>query len=409
MGFILGPRASYLEPVFLGKTMPNFFAVCAPGLEPFTARELIELGLRNTGSLSASAGESARLDEGEGEGGVEFRGSLADLYRANLHLRTASRVWLQLGSFFADTFSDLGRRAKRLAWEDYLKPGLPVALRVSCHRSKLFHSGAVAERIIGSIGARLGEIPPTGKLKEDAEGDSPQLITLRLVENRCTVSLDSSGALLHRRGYRLATAKAPLRETLASGMLLASGWDLTSPLLDPFCGAGTIPIEAALMARRIAPGLHRRFAFMDWPTFEEGVWEKQRSDAQAVRVKSMPRIIASDRDAGAIQAARANAERAGVADGIDFFCRALSAVNPPQGFGWVVTNPPYGVRLGTQEDLPRLYTRFGRVLRMKCPGWRVTMLCNSTRLLNATGLRFDLGISTRNGGVKVRLARARVE
>ena len=387
--------------------MPNFFAVCAPGLEPFTARELVDLGLRIAGSLPASSGESAVMDEGEGEGGVEFRGSFADLYRANLHLRTASRVWLQLGSFFADTFSDLGRRAKRFVWEDYLKPGLPVSLRVSCHRSKLFHSGAVAERVGESIGARLGRVPPAGKLKEDADG--PQLIMVRLVENRCTISMDSSGALLHRRGYRLATAKAPLRETLAAGMLLASGWDLTSPLLDPFCGAGTIPIEAALMARRIAPGLRRRFAFMDWPTFDEAIWERQRAEAREVRVKSRPLLIASDRDAGAIQAALANAERAGVADGIDFSCRALSAITPPPGSGWVVTNPPYGVRMGAPEDLPKLYTRFGRVLRMKCPGWRVTLLGNSTQLLSATGLNFDLGISTRNGGVKVRLARGRVK
>jgi putative N6-adenine-specific DNA methylase len=389
--------------------MPNFFAVCAPGLESFTARELVALGLRIAAPPPASGESSQIMDEGEGAGGVEFRGSLADLYRANLHLRTASRVWLQLGSFFADTFSDLGRRAKRLAWEDYLKPGLPVSLRVSCQRSKLFHSGGVAERILGSIGARLGRIPPAGKLQEDPEGDSPPLIMVRLVENRCTASLDSSGALLHRRGYRLATAKAPLRETLAAGMLLASGWDLKSPLLDPFCGAGTIPIEAALMARRIAPGLRRRFAFMDWPNFDEGAWEDQRAEAREVQVKSGPLVIASDRDAGAIQAARENAERAGVADGIDFSCRALSSVDPPQGSGWVVTNAPYGVRLGVSEDLFKLYTRFGRVLRMKCPGWQVTMLGNSIQLLSATGLPFDLGISTRNGGVKVRLARGRVK
>jgi putative N6-adenine-specific DNA methylase len=349
------------------------------------------------------------MEEGEGTGGVEFRGSFADLYRANLHLRTASRVWLQLGSFFADTFSDLGRRAKRLAWEDYLKPGLPVALRVSCARSKLFHSGAVAERVRESIGARAGQIPPGGKLREDAEGESPRLVIVRLVENRCTISLDSSGELLHRRGYRLATAKAPLRETLAAGMLMASGWDQRSPLLDPFCGAGTIPIEAALMARKIAPGLQRHFAFMDWPNFDAGVWERQRSEARAGRAESLPCILASDRDAGAIQAARANAERAGVADGIDFSCRALSAIDPPRGSGWVVTNPPYGVRLGAQEDLLKLYTRFGRVLRMQCPGWQVTLLGNSIQLLSATGLKFDLGISTRNGGVKVRLARGKVK
>jgi putative N6-adenine-specific DNA methylase len=163
------------------------------------------------------------------------------------------------------------------------------------------------------------------------------------------------------------------------------------------------------MARRIAPGLRRRFAFMDWPNFDEGVWESQRAEAREGQVKSSPLVIASDRDAGAIKAARENAERAGVADGIDFSCRALSSVDPPQGSGWVVTNAPYGVRLGVSEDLFKLYTRFGRVLRMKCPGWQVTMLGNSIQLLSATGLPFDLGISTRNGGVKVRLARGRVK
>jgi putative N6-adenine-specific DNA methylase len=389
--------------------MPNFFAVCAPGLETFTARELGELGLRTGGAGPSASGESVAMDEGEGAGGVDFRGALADLYRANLHLRTASRVWIQLGSFFADTFSDLGRRAKRLAWEDYLKPGLPVALRVSCARSKLFHSGAVAERIRESIGARLGQIPPPGKIREDAEDESAQMVMVRLLENRCTISLDSSGALLHRRGYRLATAKAPLRETLAAGMLMASGWDRKSPLLDPFCGAGTIPIEAALMARKIAPGLRRHFAFMNWPNFDEGLWENQRSGGRENWRESPPRILASDRDAGAIQGARANAERAGVADGIEFSCRALSSVDPPRGPGWVVTNPPYGVRLGVSEDLFKLYTRLGRVLRMKCPGWRVTMLGKSIQLLSAAGLSFDLGISTRNGGVKVRLARGKVD
>jgi putative N6-adenine-specific DNA methylase len=148
---------------------------------------------------------------------------------------------------------------------------------------------------------------------------------------------------------------------------------------------------------------------MDWPNFDGGVWESQRSEARGSRAESLPRILASDRDAGAIQAARANAERAGVADGIDFSCRALSAIDPPRGSGWVVTNPPYGVRLGAREDLLKLYTRFGRVLRMQCPGWQVTLLGNSIQLLSATGLKFDLGISTRNGGVKVRLARGKVK
>ncbi len=389
-------------------TMPNLFAVCAPGLEPFTAKELKELGLLLTRSSSSSHTFSPGKDEADLIGGVEFRGSLADLYLANLHLRTASRVLLPLGSFYADTFSDLGRRAKRLSWEDYLKPGRPVALRVACHKSRLFHSAAVTERVLESIGARLGQSPPTKKLAEEEESNPPQLTFVRLVENRCTISLDSSGALLHRRGYRLATAKAPLRETLAAGILMASGWDLKSPLIDPFCGAGTIPIEAALMSRKIAPGMQRHFAFMDWPNFGAEVWERLKDLSREGQAKSSPPITGSDRDAGAIRAAGENAGRAGVADSVVFSCRALSGLEPPPGPGWVVTNPPHGVRLKSNRDLRRLYIRLGRVLRAKCPGWDAAILCSSDSLLDLSGIRFDRRFPMRSGGLRVTLGKGKI-
>jgi len=391
--------------------MPNFFAVCAPGLEPFTARELKDLGLRITGSSSPNGGSLPAEEEVEEIGGVECRGSLVDLYRANLRLRTASRVLLHLGSFYADTFSNLGRRAKRLSWEAYLKPGRPVVLRVACHKSRLFHSTAVTERVMESIGSRLGQIPPTKKFDEEEEGNPPQLIIVRLVENRCTLSLDSSGALLSRRGYRLATAKAPLRETLAAGILMASGWDLKSPLVDPFCGAGTIPIEAALMARKIAPGLHRHFAFMGWPDFRPKEWESLKAQAQKGQAASGPGppIMGSDRDAGAIRAARSNAERAGVGEGIEFSCLPVSAIEPPAGPGWVVTNPPHGVRLKSHRDLRSLYIRLGRVLRAKCPGWNAAILCAGDSLLKLTDINFDRWFPMRSGGLRVTLAKGRVE
>jgi putative N6-adenine-specific DNA methylase len=187
-------------------------------------------------------------------------------------------------------------------------------------------------------------------------------------------------------------------------MLMASGWDAAAPLLDPFCGSGTIPIEAALLARRIPPGHARRFAFMDWPNFDPKSWEGLLADARRSIVSFSPKIIASDRDAGAIRAAQANAERAGVADCIEFSCRAISAIDPPFGPGWVVTNPPYGVRLGKTHDLRNLYAQFGKVLRAKCPGWHAAMLCAGSQLVGSTGLKFEKGISTMNGGLQVRLA-----
>jgi len=389
--------------------MEKLFAFCAPGLEPFIALELFQLVL--IGSHCPSQSEKFLTGSGPQyeSGGIEFQGSLHDVYRANLYLRTASRVLVRLGEFYASAFPELRRKASRLLWENYLAPERPIALRVTCKKSRLYHEGAVAERLEGAIADRLGNPPPVQKYHEDSGTELPQLIVVRLVDNLCTISIDSSGALLHRRGYRLATAKAPLRETLASAMVMASGWDTISPLLDPFCGSGTIPIEAALLARRCPAGYTRRFAFMDWPNFDSKFWDKLLADAGKAIVSDIPKIIASDRDAGAIQAAQANAERAGVADCIEFSCKAISAIDPPPCPGRVVTNPPYGVRLRKTNDLRNLYAQLGKVLRTRCPGWHVTILCDSIQLIRSTGLEFDKGISMMNGGLKVRLVRGLVK
>ena len=385
----------------LGSTH-NLFAICSPGLELITARELGQLGLAATPFPPDVLREEA--------GGVECRGSLHDLYRANLHLRTASRILVRLGTFFAAAFPELRKKSSRLSWEEFLVPGQPVALRVACHRSRLYHQGAVAERIVGAIADRLGQSSPVLKLSdiEDDREDSPQLILVRLKDDQCTISVDSSGPLLHRRGYRLATAKAPLRETVAAAILLASGWNTTSPLLDPFCGSGTIPIEAALMAKKIPPGRNRRFAFMGWPNFDRVVWKRLLGDTKAAPMSSLPKLIGSDRDAGAIRVAQTNAERAGVADCIDFTCRALSAIEPPPTSGWIVTNPPYGVRVSAHRDLRNLYAQIGKVLRSACPGWNMAILCNSIALLRHTGLAFDKSTPLTNGGLKVRLAMGKI-
>jgi len=384
-------------------------AVCAPGLEPLVALELDQLGRVDSHSplqsMNSLSGSRLPLESG----GVEFQGSLYDLYRANLYLRTASRVLVRLGEFYASTFPELRRKVSRLPWENYLASERPIALRVTCQKSRLFHEGAVAERMAGAIADRLGNPPLIQKYHEDPTTKLPQLILVRLAGNLCTVSIDSSGALLHKRGYRLATAKAPLRETLAAAMVMASDWDTFSPLLDPFCGSGTIPIEAALLARGIPPGHARSFAFMDWPNFDSKFWKKLHGDIPKANVSAIPEIIASDRDAGAIQAARANAERAGVADGIEFSCKAISAIDPPPSSGWVVTNPPYGVRLSKANDLRNLYAQLGKVLRIRCPGWHVTLLCGRSQLVRSTGLEFDKGLSMMNGGLKVKLMKCLVQ
>lgn len=397
--------------------MDIYFAVTPPGIESITTLELARLGLLPAEALPAvkpagilPATPSFTLPP------LSFQGGLEALYRANLHLRTASRILVRLGMpFMARTFPELVEKASRLPWERFLTPGQPVALRVTCHKSKLYHSEAVAERLLTALEARLGK--PSPRLKPSNDDDSPrpagegkggrenppQLLLARLVEDKCTVSVDSSGELLHRRGYRLATAKAPLRENLAAALLLASGWDAQSPLIDPFCGSGTIPIEAALLARNLAPGQNRRFAFMDWPNFDESLWKTVLAQAAEHLSAEIPPILASDRDAGAVRMAQENARRAGVHHLIQFDTQAVSALHPPARKGWVVTNPPYGVRVSEGKDLRNLYAQFGNVLRSKCPGWRVAILSSDEFLLGHVGIKLKPVLAFNNGGLRVKL------
>lgn len=395
--------------------MNKIYAVTAPGLAPYTSLELHDLGLLTADQPQRPllSGPQSFSEEDE-SGGIEFSGDLGAIYRANLWLRCASRVIVRLGEFEAVGFSELRKRAARLEWERYLTPGQPVALRVTCHKSRLYHSDAVAERVAGAIQDRLGKPPPLLKFDRSESGVLPQLIIVRLLHDICTISIDTSGELLHRRGYRLATAKAPLRETLAAGILIASGWDKISPLLDPFCGSGTIAIEAALWALSLAPGRQRHFAFMNWPGFDSQLWAsmlikaEKKSHREAQKIAGNLRIQASDRDSGAIELAQANADRAGVADRIEFTCRAVSGIQPPAGPGWVVTNPPYGLRVSAGQDLRNLYAQFGNALRANCPGWQVAFLCSEPALPGQTGLKFDSSLSLVNGGVAVKLVRGSV-
>jgi len=383
--------------------MDQLFAICAPGLEPFLVQEIKGLGMHPRPVPPPKSGERSLPVADWGGGGVEFEGTLREIGLANLWLRTASRVVVRIGAFYATAFPELVHNASRLPWQRYLIPGQPVALRVTCHTSRLYHSDAVAERVAQAVGERLGRLSPVVKSNEEAD-TPPQLILVRIVNNRCAISVDTSGALLHKRGYRQAAAKAPLRETLAAGLLMATEWDTASPLLDPFCGSGTIAIEAALMARGIAPGHARRFSFMDWPSFDAATWPPPPRYARPLlRPAGEGVILASDRDAGALQSAQANAERAGVADAIGFACRAVSAIEPPPGPGWVVTNPPYGVRVSAGRDLRNLYAQFGHVLRNKCPGWRIAILCDDDALIRQTRLEITRSLPLVNGGLPVKL------
>ena len=370
------------------------FAVAAPGLEPLVFGELASLGI---------APHTA-------EGGAAFTGSLESVARANLWLRTASRILVRVASFRARAFHELEQLARVVPWERYIAPGAPVRFRVTSRKSRLYHTAAIAERLAGAMAQRLGaasRVLDTGDV-EESEGANVQLFVIRVTHDMFTLSADSSGAHLHLRGYRQALAKAPARETLAAAMLIASGWVATDPLLDPMCGSGTIAIEGAMIARGIAPGRHRRFSFLDWPGVESGLWARIREEADGAILSDVAAPIrAFDRDAGAIVAARANAERAGVGANIEFAVRAISATTAPEGGagrrGLVATNPPYGVRVGEAERLRDLYARFGQVLRARLAGWRLALLSANPRLDAQLRLSLEERLRTRNGGIPVRL------
>lgn len=372
----------------------EIFAVTAPGLEPVTAGELRRLGIEAVAE----------------PGGVGWTGGVEELYAANLHLRTASRVLVRVAEFQAKSFFELERKATKVPWGRFLTEGRPVRWRVTTRKSRLYHQGAVEQRFQEAVERTVGATASGSAGEEEEEGEHEQLFVVRFLHDRCTVSADASGALLHRRGYRRAVAKAPLRETLAAAMLLSSGWDARSPLIDPLCGSGTIPIEAALLARAIPPGLAspgfeaRAYAFQRWAEFDARAWERVVDRARSgIRDAAAPPIQGSDRDAGAVEAAAANAARAGVRHEVELSARALSAIDPPAGPGWLVTNPPYGVRVGESDRVRDLYAALGRVAREKLAGWTVALLSADRRLEGQTGIRFAEALATRNGGIPVRV------
>ncbi|MGI9042530.1 MAG: THUMP domain-containing class I SAM-dependent RNA methyltransferase [Gemmatimonadaceae bacterium] len=366
------------------KVQLKIFVMTAPGIESLLAAELTALRIRITDQTA---------------GGISFSGSTDHLQRVNLWSRLANRVLVRVAEFHASSFHELERRAKKIEWASFTSPGDRVRFRVTCRKSKLYHSDAVAARLLqasGGVAAATDE--------SDEGDDDAQLFVVRLSHDECTISADSSGELLHRRGYRHATAKAPLRETLAAAMLAGSGWDPSAPLVDPMCGAGTIPIEAAMIARGIAPGATRRFSFERWPDHDSAGWKKTVDDARDAALPRVPGpIIASDRDAGAIEATAANAGRAGVTGDLEISETSVSGASYPQPPGWIVTNPPYGLRVGETGPLRNLYSQLGHIVREGAPGYRLAMLSADKALESQLRLETDEVFRTTNGGIPIRL------
>lgn len=370
-------------------------ATTTPGLEHLLAAELMALG----------------LDAAPQEGGVEFAADTDGLAAALVQLRTAHRVTVRLAVFKARGFAELERHADAVEWQRVVSAGSAVHFRITSRKSRLYHEDGIAERLERSVARRVERTTAVraASAAEALEADVEQLpqvqrFVVRVFRDEVTISADAAGALLHRRGWRQEVAKAPLRESLAAAMLLGAGWDGTTPLHDPFCGSGTIAIEAALMARRMMPGRARRFAAEHWSSVGVTPLRKARDAARAAELPSVAvRIGGSDRDHGAIAAARANAGRAGVATDVEFGQATISELSPEDGPGLLITNPPYGVRVGERDALRNLYASLGTVLREKRPAWRLAMLSAAPMLDAQLKMSLREVWRTSNGGIPVRL------
>lgn len=359
--------------------LPLFLAA-TPGLEPLLAAEAAEIGLPDPQPVP---------------GGVLTRGGWPDVWRANILLRGAGRVLVRLGAFHAVHLAQLDKRARRLDWAAVLGRGLAVRVDATCEKSRIYHAGAAAERVGRALAEATGAtLSPEAALR----------VLVRIVDDHCTISLDTSGEPLHRRGAKQAVGKAPLRETQAALFLRACGYTGTEPVLDPMCGSGTLVLEAAAIALGLSAGRGRGFAFEALPG----------ADAAAIAaLKAAPprtmalRFLGFDRDAGAIENSRANALRAGVDGATTFVQQPISALTRPEGPpGLVIVNPPYGERIGEKGDLRALYATFGRVMREEFRGWRVGLITSEPLLAHATGLPFlPPGPPVPHGKLRIQLYR----
>ncbi len=361
----------------------EIFLAAPPGLEAVLAAEAAEAGFAAPAAVP---------------GGVTVQGDWREVWRANLALRGTSRVLVRVASFRALHLAQLDKRARRVAWAEVLRPDLPIRVEADCRKSRIYHAGAAAQRVERAIKETLGAPTTRGD-------DAAVTVKVRIDDDLCTISLDTSGAPLHRRGHKQEVAKAPLRETLAALFLRQCGHDGTQTVADPMCGSGTFVIEAAEIAAGLHPGRSRAFAFEHLAGFDAEAWTAlkeapapQRSEAQA---------FGSDRDAGAVRMSRANADRAGIADRVTFQQRSICEFTPPDGPpGLVMVNPPYGDRIGDRKTLTPLYKALGETLRGRFSGWRVGLVTSEADLARAAGLPLEpAGPPVPHGGLRITLYR----
>jgi putative N6-adenine-specific DNA methylase len=372
----------------------RYFATCARGLESVLAREVRDIGA---------------TDVEQGRGGVGFKGDRPLLYRANLWLRTAVRVLQPILESPVTSPDELYQSVQTIDWSKYLTPEQTLAVDCNVRDSAITHSQYAARRVKDAICdqfvSRVGRRP-------SVDPETPMVgLNLHVFRNVATLSLDASGESLHKRGYRPILTIAPLNEALAAGLLMLSGWDGSKPFVDPLCGSGTLPIEAAWIALKRPPGLTRkRFGFQGWLDFDVELWAEIRDEARRAMLKALPApIVGSDLRGDVVDFAHVNARAAGIGHLLRFERLDVADLHPPdEPPGTIVCNPPYGERLGEEAELRPLYEAIGRAFR-RFGGWGLWVFTGNNRLAR----RIDLPVVERlhlfNGRLPCQLLRFNVE
>jgi len=361
----------------------EIFLVTLPGLEEFLLAEAREQGFKKPQAIS---------------GGVLIQGGWSEIWRANLVLRGASKVLARIGEFRAHHLAQLDKHARNFPWVEFLAHGHSVKVEVSTNRkSEIYHSGAAEQRFERAISETFG-----ARIAERLE-DTDILIKVRIARNLVIISLETSGTALHKRGYKQAMGKAPLRETIAAMTLRACGYKRKEPLLDPMCGSGTYVIEAAEMAGNLMAGRERSFAFEKLVSYDAEAVQKMKEDW--FTREPAAHFYGYDKNVSVIESAKANAARAGVGGACQFSAQPLSKLQAPEGPpGLVIVNPPYGERIGNKKELLGLYREFGDVMQARFTGWRVGLVTSDDALAQATKLPWaKTSAPIPHGGLKIKL------
>jgi putative N6-adenine-specific DNA methylase len=369
----------------------TYFATCARGVEPVLADEL--RGLQ-------------AADVKPGRGGCHFSGDLALLYRANLWLRTAIRVLRPILEATVASPDELYEAVRSLDWSHWMTPDHTLAVDCNVRDSHITHSKYAALRVKDAICDQFVE--KCGR-RPSVDVDEPMIgLNLHIYRDRAVLSLESSGESLHKRGYRPVLTKAPLNEALAAALVLLTGWKHDTPFVDPLCGSGVLPIEAAWMALRRPPGLTRkRFGFQGWMDYDVRLWTALRDEARRGVGRALPApILGSDLRGDAVAFAINNARAAGIGHLLRFDKRDVRDFRPPDGPpGVILCNPPYGERIGEERELRSLYQTLGEVFAQRCAGWTAFVFTGNPVLANAVGLRPAVQIPLFNGKIACRLLR----